>query len=187
MNGDDGRPTTVDGKRKWLHDRLIRPMTDRTKIRDAEAKLNRMAPAQLDALIDQFVKDQRELQKILAQQQILAQRRARQNALRAWQQRQQWGHQRGVGYMPVVTWLPEGAALRASAVVSPDRRYVRINATPFFSSIGPVHTFNYHTGQTRVYPPPGNWNPGLPQYRPHAHHTPRSHKPAGHRPRVAGH
>ena len=36
--------------------------------------------------------------------------------------------------------------MSASAVISADRRYVRINAVPFFSSIGPVSTFNFATG-----------------------------------------
>ena len=56
-----------------------------------------------------------------------------------------------VGYFPVITWLPEGASLSARAVVSPDRRHVRMSVLPFFSSIGPVHTFNFMTGETRRY------------------------------------
>jgi von Willebrand factor type A domain len=51
-----------------------------------------------------------------------------------------------VGYQPVITTLSEGAQMSASAVISADRRYVRINAVPFFSSIGPVSTFNFATG-----------------------------------------
>lgn len=56
-----------------------------------------------------------------------------------------------IGYVPVVTWLPEGVGLTAQAVVSPDRRHVRMSVVPFFSSIGPVYTFNYLTGETRRY------------------------------------
>ena len=55
-----------------------------------------------------------------------------------------------VGFAPVVTWLPEGASLGVSAVVSPDRRYVRIGAAPFFSRVERVDTFNFHTGETRT-------------------------------------
>lgn len=51
-----------------------------------------------------------------------------------------------VGYMPVITTLPEGANMSASAVVSADRRYVRITATPLFSTIPEVSTFNFATG-----------------------------------------
>jgi hypothetical protein len=64
-----------------------------------------------------------------------------------------WGPYRGpaVGYFPVITWLPEGTSLSAQAVVSPDRRHVRMSVLPFFSTIGPVHTFNFMTGETRRY------------------------------------
>jgi hypothetical protein len=51
-----------------------------------------------------------------------------------------------VGYQPVITTLSEGAQMSASAVISADRRYVRINAVPFFSSIGPINTFNFASG-----------------------------------------
>jgi hypothetical protein len=57
-----------------------------------------------------------------------------------------------VGYFPVVTWLPSGVSLSASALVSPDRRHVRMSLAPFFSTIGPVYTFNYMTGETRRLP-----------------------------------
>lgn len=51
-----------------------------------------------------------------------------------------------VGYRPVITTLPEGANMTATAVISADRRYVRITAVPFFSVIGEVQTFNFATG-----------------------------------------
>ncbi len=56
--------------------------------------------------------------------------------------------QGAVGYQPVITVLPEGTNMMATAVISADRRYVRIAALPFFSAIGDVQTFNYTTGQT---------------------------------------
>jgi hypothetical protein len=46
-----------------------------------------------------------------------------------------------VGYTPVITNIPEGVYLSAMATVSGDRRYVRINAAPIFSSITDVFTF----------------------------------------------
>jgi hypothetical protein len=52
-----------------------------------------------------------------------------------------------VGFMPVITTLPEGTNMSAIAVVSADRRYVRITPTPLFSSIPEVNTFNFATGQ----------------------------------------
>ena len=56
---------------------------------------------------------------------------------------------RGVTYIPQVTWLPSGASLGASAVVSPDRRYVRMNLSPRFYSIPRVDTYNLQTGERR--------------------------------------
>jgi hypothetical protein len=57
-----------------------------------------------------------------------------------------------IGYFPIVTWLPTGVSMSASAVISSDRRHVRTSISPFFSGIGPVHTFNYATGEYRRLP-----------------------------------
>lgn len=66
-----------------------------------------------------------------------------------------WFNNRVVGYRPIIGWLPSGPQMNVGPVaVSHDRRYVRIPIQPFFSSIGPVHTFNYATGQYRQI-----WNP----------------------------
>ena len=54
--------------------------------------------------------------------------------------------QGAVGYQPVITTLPEGTNMSATAVISADRRYVRISVVPLFSSIGDVETFNFATG-----------------------------------------
>jgi hypothetical protein len=51
-----------------------------------------------------------------------------------------------VGYQPVIMWLPQGASMSVTAVVSADRRYVRITATPFFSGVSQVNTFNTTNG-----------------------------------------
>ncbi|MGI9176387.1 MAG: hypothetical protein ACR2IT_00850, partial [Pirellulales bacterium] len=48
-----------------------------------------------------------------------------------------------VGYQPIITTLPEGTNLSITAVVSADRRYVRINAQPLFSGVGTVTQFNF--------------------------------------------
>ena len=54
---------------------------------------------------------------------------------------------RPAGFMPIITQLPEGANLQvSSAVVSADRRYVRITALPFFSQIGEVASFRIGGG-----------------------------------------
>jgi hypothetical protein len=60
-----------------------------------------------------------------------------------------------VGYQPVIIWLPEGAQLQGpggggiTAVVSADRRYVRISAAPLFSGVSQVNTFNMATGSSQ--------------------------------------
>jgi len=51
-----------------------------------------------------------------------------------------------VAYMPIVTWLPQGTHLTANAVVSPDRRHVRMTLNPVFSSVGPVFYYNMNNG-----------------------------------------
>ncbi len=59
-----------------------------------------------------------------------------------------------VGFRPVITPLPEGLQLTARAVVTADRRYVRISPQPSFSGVTRVETFNFVTGQGGVQPPP---------------------------------
>ncbi|MBA2117870.1 hypothetical protein HOV93_50760 [Planctomycetes bacterium FF15] len=53
-----------------------------------------------------------------------------------------------VGYRPVITTLPEGTNFSAFAVVSADRRYVRFNGTPLFSSIGEVVSYTFQGTNT---------------------------------------
>ncbi|HEX4129628.1 MAG TPA: hypothetical protein VHZ24_06265 [Pirellulales bacterium] len=53
-----------------------------------------------------------------------------------------------VGYQPVIITLPTGTNFSATTVVAADRRYVRTTATPFFSSIPQVNTFNYSAGSS---------------------------------------
>ena len=52
-----------------------------------------------------------------------------------------------VGYRPVITALPEGANFNSNAVISADRRYVRVAPSPTFSQVTEVSTFNFVTGQ----------------------------------------
>ncbi len=58
--------------------------------------------------------------------------------------------QGAVGYQPVITTLPEGTNMSATAVVSADRRYVRISVVPLFSAVGNITTFNFATGAQTV-------------------------------------
>lgn len=46
-----------------------------------------------------------------------------------------------VGYRPVISLLPEGRTMSVNAVISADRKYVRITALPFFSQVGNVTEF----------------------------------------------
>jgi len=56
--------------------------------------------------------------------------------------------QQAVGYQPVIITLPEGASCMVTAVITADRRYVRVAPAPTFMAIGEVHTFNTMTGQS---------------------------------------
>ncbi len=51
-----------------------------------------------------------------------------------------------VGYQPVITSMPDGAMLTSNAVVSADRRYVRMSPMPQFNSIRSVFSYNMQTG-----------------------------------------
>ena len=46
-------------------------------------------------------------------------------------------------YQPVIVVLNEGTSLNVQAVVSADRRFVRLTLVPFFSQIGEVDTFTF--------------------------------------------
>jgi hypothetical protein len=65
-----------------------------------------------------------------------------------------------VGYQPVIITLPQGASLTATAVISADRRYVRISAGPLFSQITQVQTFNFASGASGMSPVPGGGGTG---------------------------
>ena len=51
-----------------------------------------------------------------------------------------------VGYSPVIVPVTSGSSLTASAVVSADRRYVRIGIEPRFTNITDVFTFSFVNG-----------------------------------------
>ena len=48
-----------------------------------------------------------------------------------------------VSHQPVITILPEGTNLNVTAVVSDDRRFVRLQLVPFFSQVTEVNTFTF--------------------------------------------
>ena len=64
-------------------------------------------------------------------------------------------------HQPVITVLSEGTSLSVQAVVSPDRRFVRLTLVPLFTQIGDVDTFTFsgstttNTGTAAVDPSGG--------------------------------
>lgn len=67
--------------------------------------------------------------------------------------RQRLARQAGaVGYNPVIVVIPEGAQNTATAVVSADRRYVRLSMSPLFTNITDVIPFSFISS--------GGGNPG---------------------------
>lgn len=53
-----------------------------------------------------------------------------------------------MGQQPVIVVLNEGTSLSVQAVVSNDRRFVRMTMVPFFSQIGDVNTFTFEGSES---------------------------------------
>ncbi|MFG0334179.1 MAG: hypothetical protein ACF8TS_12510, partial [Maioricimonas sp. JB049] len=51
-----------------------------------------------------------------------------------------------IGFQPIVQTIPEGVQLTVRAVVSADRRYVRLAVSPFFTNVTDVFTFSFVSG-----------------------------------------
>jgi hypothetical protein len=132
---------SLEAKRKLVRAEMIREFADDVDsnfLQEIERKVAAMSPERIEQLV------------------------------KLYQRRAQLAAQDGVGlggrsvgapgYAPVITTLPSGAQLGASAVVSPDRRYVRMNLQPFFSSVGPVQNFTFQQ--------PGPYG-GVPYYQPY--------------------
>jgi hypothetical protein len=51
-----------------------------------------------------------------------------------------------VGFQPIIAVIPEGIILPVSAVVSADRRFVRLTLNPSFSALADVATFSFFSG-----------------------------------------
>lgn len=49
----------------------------------------------------------------------------------------------GIANQPVISVIPEGISLSGSAVVSPDRRYVRLSLSPQFLNVTDIFTFSF--------------------------------------------
>lgn len=163
-------PETVAGKRLWLKDQVVKGLTKREQVRQAQQFIDKLTPDQINTAVNGVLAQQ--LPPNAAVQQQLTQQ-AQLELLRAQALRQYLEYlvalqHRRVGYAPVITWLPQGTQFGASAVVSPDRRHVRINANPYFSSIGPVYNYDLNTGQTWLQQPyPYSAYPQPRQVHPH--------------------
>lgn len=130
-------------------------------------QLDAMQPQQLNGLLNILNAQQRQL---LAQRQLwLSQLLHRQ-----WLEQQLWLQQNALAsipfgmvpwglvrpqlyYAPIVQWFPQGVHFNAAAVVSPDRRHVRMSLNPIFSSIGPIYHYNLRNGA--YYPTPAYGQP----------------------------
>jgi hypothetical protein len=165
---------TTAEKRDWLQAQIARGLSNPWQVRQLQANVNRLSAKQVDSLTDAILAQQlpndwqqapqlERAQLDMYRSQVLRQVLADQGAWRRFDR---------VGYLPVITWLPQGTAFGAGATISPDGRYVRTNANPFFSSVGPVYTYNYRTGETQLMPPqssyPSYWNRPLGSPDPNA-------------------
>ena len=150
-------------KRAWLRAKIVGRSSDAQKVRSVEEKLAGMSGPEIDLLAEKYNRRQQELERELGNELKLADTRAgagNRERLERYRQQLSAARARGVGYRPVITTLPEGAQLGAHAVVSPDRRYVRMTLSPIFSHIPEVSTFNFYTGQYKTYKMPANpWSP----------------------------
>jgi len=141
--------STVVEQRKWLKQVITFNVKSRKQKKEIVKKVDRLSEDQVADLVKLVKKRLVELRKeqLDLAKRNLAQSRSYRNQLRR--------RRKGVGFRPVITNVFSGASLGAGAVVSPDRRHVRLNLNPFFSQLGPVDTFNFRTGEVRrIYTPP---------------------------------
>ena len=162
----EARRAATEKRREWLRKHLTGELRDKKQIIQLNAQLDNLDDRQVDMaavrLLEQL--DTRRSRDAMSRAvKDLARARETRDALRRMAAARHVATASSAGFFPVITILPEGASLTASAVVSPDRRSVRITVNPFFSSIGPVDTFNFFTGETRQ---PLELNPQLREPRP---------------------
>ncbi len=186
---------STEAKRAFLIERFLSTLPD-DQFLASERKLSTMNAEQVDALVAHFRRQYEAYGSELAVARAhLAQAEEYRNDLSRSVEAAGGGYGggagnavggggNGVGYRPVVTWLPEGASLGVGAVVSPDRRYVRINAQPFFSSVGPVQTFQFHSGPSYGYGAPNFYF--VPGYGYYYNPTPTYYQAGGYSPQPRG-
>lgn len=151
----EARRVATDKRREWIRKHLTVELRDKNKIAQLNAQLDALNDQQVDLAAVQLLEqlDKRRSRENMSRAvSELARARETREALRRRAAASYAARRSRAGFFPVITVLPQGASLTASAVVSPDRRHVRVNVNPFFSSIGPVDTFNFFTGETRRPP-----------------------------------
>ena len=67
-----------------------------------------------------------------------------------------------LAYAPIIQWFPQGIQFNANAMITPDRRHVRMNLNPIFSSLGPIRQYNMVNGA--YYHAPSNRQIGFGHY-----------------------
>jgi hypothetical protein len=150
-----GEGASLEAKRRLVRAEMIREFADNVDadfLKEIDRKVAAMSPERLDQLVAIYQKRQQSSTAV-AQLEQLEDPAYREALVRQYQARLAAARSGGSpGYAPVVTTLPSGAQLGASAVVSPDRRYVRMNLQPFFSSVGPVQNFTFQQPGPLNYP-----------------------------------
>ena len=145
---------SLDAKRQFVRTQMIREFADSLDedlLSEIDRKVAAMSPQRIDQLVKNYQKRAQAVHEVQTGEARLQQARDeayRQARIAEYQQRLAAARAGGgvggrPGFAPVITTLPSGAQLGASAVVSPDRRYVRMSLQPFFSSVGPVRTFTF--------------------------------------------
>ena len=145
---------SLEAKRQFVRTSMIREFADSLNenlVAEIDRKVAAMSPARIEQLAENYQKRaqaQQDAQSGEAYLEAVRDQATRDALILKYQQQLAASRNanRGFGnpgFAPVITTLPSGPQLGASAVVSPDRRYVRMNLQPFFSSVGPVQTFTF--------------------------------------------
>ena len=140
---------TLEAKRQFVRTSMIREFADSLNenlLAEIDRKVASMSPARIEQLAENYqqrAQAEQEAQSDEAYLQAVKDQATRDALILQYQQRLAASRGGNPGFAPVITTLPSGTQLGASAVVSPDRRYVRMNLQPFFSSVGPVQTFTF--------------------------------------------
>lgn len=168
----------LETKREWVRAAMIREFAtglDAATLKKIDDSVANMPVERIDRLVATYAKRAQSDAQVQSQENRLTQQQdeaTRQARIAEYQAKLAASRSGGSpGYAPVITTLPSGASLGASAVVSPDRRYVRMNLQPFFSSVGPVQNFTfqnpYPTGS--ITPSPNSYPNTYPYYYPYPH------------------